>query len=79
MSNLENQAKLFIELPENQQEQISGGSALEDSISATFFSKDFVQGNTFAQSTPTGSVAGSQGVAQSVDTAALSTLFIASF
>lgn len=79
MSNLENQSELFVELPENQQEQISGGSAFEDSISATFFSQDLVRGNTFAQSTPNGSVAGSQGVAQSVDTSALSALFIASF
>ena len=78
MSNLENQAELFVELPENQQEQISGGSAFEDSISSTFFSQDFVQGRTFAQSTPTGSVAGSQGVAQSIDTSAFSALFLAS-
>jgi hypothetical protein len=78
MSNLEIQAELFIELPENQQEQISGGSAFEDSISATYLSQNLVKGSTFAQSTPNGSVAGSQGVAQSVDTSAFSDLFNAS-
>lgn len=78
MSNLEIQAELFIELLENHQEQISGGSAFEDSITATYFSQNFVQGRTYSMSTPNGSVAGSQGVANSVDNAALSALFIAS-
>ncbi|NJM77430.1 MAG: hypothetical protein HC852_18655 [Acaryochloridaceae cyanobacterium RU_4_10] len=78
MSNLEKQAELFIELPENQQEQISGGSAFEDSLTATYFSQNFVQGRTYSMSTPNGSLAGSQGVANSVDNGALSALFIAS-
>jgi hypothetical protein len=37
-----------------------------------------VQGRTYSMSTPNGSLAGSQGVANSVDNGALSALFIAS-
>jgi hypothetical protein len=59
--------ELFVELNDEQQEIVTGGAEIL-SISATGFNQKTVLANTASASGPYGSLAGSQGGAQSTDT-----------
>jgi hypothetical protein len=67
--------ELFVELSDEQQEIVAGGTATLALFNASYFASDMVVGNSFSTSGPGGGIAGSSGGAQSIKSGSISALF----
>jgi hypothetical protein len=67
--------ELFVELSDEQQEIVAGGTATLALLNTSFFTSDTVLGNSYSASGPGGAVAGSGGGAQAIKSGSLSILF----
>jgi hypothetical protein len=66
--------ELFVELSDEQQEIVAGGTATLALLNASYFQKDLVTGTSISASGPGGTMSGSSGGAQSIKSGSFSAL-----